>query len=128
MLQGSVQSMICSYVFNELPKIYKLVCNTKLKSLEDKIKEKNRTPSKVLVKCDQCRFKSSMIQMKMHIKNIHNKKPERASKCLMAFTPKVKQSKRSKPEHIYEENYDLSILMVPDEPTNRELVVLDEEV
>ena len=117
--------MICSYVFLELPKIYKLVCETKPKFLEDKVKGKPKAPGKALVKCDKCRFKSSMIQMKMHIKNIHTKKPERASKRLMAFTPQVKQYKRSKSEAVPEE--DLSFLLVPNDPTDDGGAVLEEE-
>ena len=98
MLQGSIQSLICAYVFNELPRIYKHVRLTKPKPLEDKQKKKQSTPGKAMVKCDQCRFKSTMLQMKMHIKNIHSKKPTRASKRLPVCTPGSKPPKRSKPE------------------------------
>ena len=128
LLQGSIQSMICSYVFSELPKIYKLVCDTKPKFLEDEVKRKPKTPVKALVKCDKCRFKSSMIQMKMHIRNIHTKKPERTSKRLMAFTPQVKQYKRIKSESVSEENSDLSFLLVPCGPIDDGGSVLEEVV
>ena len=94
MLQGSIQSLICSYVFEELPKIYKMVCDNKPKPLEDKIKSKKKTYGKPIVKCDQCKFKSSMVQMKMHIQNAD--KPRRASKRLSVFTPVAKPFKRSK--------------------------------
>ena len=72
MIQGSIQSLICSYVFNELPKIYKIVREIGTKELEQTLKKSPnlKLPVKSLVKCDQCHFKSSMIQMKMHIKNI----------------------------------------------------------
>ena len=120
MLQGSIQTMICSYVFTELPKIYKMVCETRPKFLDDKAKVKQ----KALVKCEQCRFKSSMIQMKMHIKNIHTKKPVRASKRLQAFTPKIKSAKRSKPESVSE---DTSFLMVPDITEGVEVITLEED-
>ena len=90
MLQGSTQSLICSYVFSELPKIYKLVCEAQPKPLEGNMKKK---PT---VKCDQCHFKSNMIKMKLHIKNMHIKKATRASKRLPDFTPVVKPSKRTK--------------------------------
>ena len=120
-LQGSVQSMICSYVFNELPMIYKMVCETRPKFLEDKVKGKHEA----LVKCDQCRFKASMIQMKMHIKNIHIKKPVRASKRLLAFTPKVKPAKRSKAESVSE---DVSFLMVPGSAVGDDVVTLNENI
>ena len=120
MLQGSIQSMICSYVFNELPKIYKMVCEMRPKFLEDRqVKGKQ----KALVKCEQCSFKSSMIHMKMHIKNIHSKKPVRASKRLLAFTPKVKPAKRSKPEAISE---DVSFLMVTDNKVGVDVITLEE--
>ena len=99
MLQGSIQSLICSYVFTELPKIYKRVCELKPKQLEEDKLKKQKTPGKqMMVKCDQCRFKSNMIQMKMHLKNVHAKKPTRASKRLPVFTPVSKPSKRCKPE------------------------------
>ena len=99
MLQGSIQSLICSYVFTELPKIYKRVCESKPKQLEEDKLKKQKTPGKqMMVKCDQCRFKSNMIQMKMHLKNVHAKKPTRASKRLPVFTPVSKPSKRCKPE------------------------------
>ena len=76
--------------------------------------------------------------MKMHIKNIHIKKPTRASKRLPAFTPAVKASKRNKPEPIIAPNnvkmnipnFDDSILLSSDEPaifdaTNLERMVID---
>ena len=122
MLQGSIQSLICAYVFNELPRIYKHVRLTKPKPLEDKQKKKQSTPGKALVKCDQCRFKSTMVQMKMHIKNIHSKKPTRASKRLPVCTPGSKPPKRTKPESKSRakvatiELIDDSILLIPDDP------------
>ena len=39
MLQGSLQSALCSYVFEELPKVYKLVCLNKPKEMESNIKQ-----------------------------------------------------------------------------------------
>ena len=33
LIQGSIQSILCDYVFNELPKIYKLVCSMKAATL-----------------------------------------------------------------------------------------------
>ena len=40
MIQGSIQSMICSYVFNELPKVYKIVCEMAPKPLEQPVTKK----------------------------------------------------------------------------------------
>ena len=137
MIQGSIQSLICSYVFKELPKIYRVVCESKPKQLEEEIR-KQKTPGKqMMVKCDQCRFKSSMIQMKMHLKNVHAKKATRASKRLPVFTPVSKPSKRCKPEvtPIRQDinrkcDMDDSILLMSDDPvgfdpSNLEEIVLD---
>ena len=96
-------------------------------------------PKKAIVNCDECHFKSSFVQMKMHIKNIHMKKATKASKRLPVFTPVVKASKRNKPEPISSpsnvkmmniSNLDDSILLLPDEPalfdvTNLEEIVID---
>ena len=95
MLQGSRQSLICSFVFQELPKIYKLVFAKKPKTIEGNLKTK-KTPSKPTVSCDQCKYKSSIIQMKMHIKTVHDKRPKRAAKRLSNFSPLFKSKKRSK--------------------------------
>ena len=56
--------MICSYVFDELPKIYKLVTENKPLKIETSCKTKKSS----LVNCDQCKFKSSII----HIKTNHD--------------------------------------------------------
>ena len=93
MIQGSRQSILCSYVFNELPKIYKLVTANKQTILKSNIKLKNK-PVKSTVKCDQCKFKSTLMQMKMHLKTVHGARPVRASKRFQTFTPSVKESKK----------------------------------
>ena len=49
MLKGSRQSLIYSYVFDELPKIYKLVCYNKPPKIEATLKAKKVS----LVNCDQ---------------------------------------------------------------------------
>ena len=136
MLQGSIQSMICSFVFNELPRIYKTVCERKPKPLGGEAKKNPKTPGKPLVKCDKCRFKSTMIQMKMHMKNIHTVKPRRASKRLPVFTPNAKPTKRSKPlttldnTIVIEGTNDDSILLVEDDlsPFTFDATNLDEIV
>ena len=138
MLQGSIQSLICSYVFNELPKIYKMVCDDKPKPLiDEKMKKpKKKTPENPMVKCDQCKFKSSMIQMKMHIQNVHTRpKPRRALKRLPAFTPCMKPSKKRKDDlslkfdkNINSEGMvDESIFLIADD-TNISEITLEETV
>ena len=90
------------------------------------------TPARTTVKCDKCQFKSSMVQMKMHNKNIHMKKATRASKRVPAFTPDVKATKRAKPESIIQivnlTNFDDSVLLSPDEPGTFDATNLDEMV
>ena len=133
--------MLCSYVFSELTKIHTIVFESKTKKIDDKVKRKHKTPGKPLVKCDQCHFKATMVQMKMHMKNIHTAKPQRASKRLQVFTPIAKPPKRSKPaivieildDSIAKENSnDTSILLTDDDlasfvfdPTNLDEIVKD---
>ena len=95
MIQGSRQSIICSYVFEELPKIYKLVRLNKPEVMAIGTRTTKRMPVRAIVKCDQCKYKSSMLQMKMHIKTVHGAKPQR-SKRSPNFTPLTKPAKRSK--------------------------------
>ena len=105
MLQGNRQSVICAYVFDELPEIYKKVCDNKPNAVENgEVKKKGEKP---LVKCDQCRFKSNMMQMKMHIRNVHEIKQRKASKRLPVFTPIAKPSKKSK--SCFDPKFDINI-------------------
>ena len=124
MLQGSHQSILCSYVFEELPNIYKLVCANKPRRLESRSGPPRKSNSKPVVKCDQCNFKSTLVQMKMHLKTIHATKPKRAHERLPNFTPLTKPAKRSKPantiincEGIVDDD---SILLIDDSFTGRE--------
>ena len=89
MLQGRRQSVLCSYVFEELPKIYKLVRANRPQRIEATSRKPNTKPS---VKCEQCKFKSTLVQMKMHIKTVHATKPKKAHKRLSNFTPLSKPS------------------------------------
>ena len=92
MLQAGKQSVLCSYVFDELPKVYEEVCQKKPKrSIQLPTIKRN---SKPVVKCDLCKFKSSMIQMKMHIRNVHGSKQSQPAKRLQDFTPLVKSPKK----------------------------------
>ena len=94
MIQGKLQSLLCSYVFDELPRIYKTVCENRPKKIETN--KKKSTPSKPGVQCEQCKFTSSLIQMKMHIKTVHRTKPNRMMKRLSNFTPRMEQKKKKK--------------------------------
>ena len=78
MLQGSRQSVLCAYVFEELPKIYKLVCANKPVRLQ--ISDRPGRKVKPSVKCNECKYKSTLIQLKMHMKTVHGSRPTEASK------------------------------------------------
>ena len=94
LVQGAKQLIICSYVFNILPEIYNKVFESKRKALECP----EKSGSKTMVKCDDCNFKSTIIQMKLHIKNIHNRKALKTSKRASILTPLPNPEKRSKIE------------------------------
>ena len=64
LVQGSHQPAICSYVFNKLPDIYNKVYESKTIQFED---HSDLKVPKALVKCTQCRYTSSIIQMKIHV-------------------------------------------------------------
>ena len=91
LVQAGVQSAICAYVFNELPAIYNKVCAAKLKALPDK----SEKPAKALVKCSDCHFTSTLVQMKHHIRNSHGRK-FKAQKRSSILTPLPNPSKRVK--------------------------------
>ena len=104
------------HVFEELPKIYKLVCANKPVRLQINDRP-GRKISKPSVKCDECKYKSTLIQMKMHMKTVHGSRPTKASKRSPNFTPMVKTAKRSKPDNILNCDGvidDSSILMMED--------------
>ena len=108
MIQGRCQALICSFVFEELPKIYNNVCQAKPAiSVE---KPKNKRSSKPSGKCDNCNFKSSLIQMKMHMKTVHVPKPTRTSKRLPDFTPQnILKTKKIKHNTSIEQNSTLAL-------------------
>ena len=95
MLQGRPQSLVCTYVFEELPKIYELVVKKEPKMLNANMKS-NKNPSKPVVKCEECKYKSSLIQMKMHMKTVHGTRHKAALKRLPNFTPMLKPAKKLK--------------------------------
>ena len=115
MLQGSSQSLLCQHVFEELPKMYKLVCANRPKKV--KMNKLGTKPEKPAVKCDQCKYKSTMMQMKMHMKTVHAARPVRASKRLHNFTPLAKTAKKTKSEDALmncEGMVDESLLLMED--------------
>ena len=130
MIQGGRQSEICSFVFDQLPKIYKSVCENKPLRIETKSMAK-KAP---LVNCDQCKFKSSMIQMKKHIKSIHEANRPKISKRQQNFTPDIKSLKRAKNVSYHLPNMllntegimDESILMLENNTLAEREITLDE--
>ena len=135
MLQGSRQSVLCAYVFTELPKIYKLVCANKPNKLQIN-NGSGRKIGKPLVKCEKCKYKSTLIQMKMHMKTVHGNRPTRASKRLPNFTPVIKVAKRTKSDlgvlNCEGIGDDSSILLIDDTfsgrdaPTEKDEITLSE--
>ena len=91
MIQGKGQSLLFSYVFEELPKIYKDVCQRKPKRLEN-----FKSKTKAGVKCEQCKFTSSLIQMKMHMKRVHEPRNNKILKRLPNFTPRAEEAKKQR--------------------------------
>ena len=69
LIQCGDQFMICMFVFNVLPRIYKNVCKNTEKVAE--IKKKQSTKSEV--SCGQCKVKATLTDMKMHLKTAHSK-------------------------------------------------------
>ena len=93
LVQGGNYMTKYNFVFTELPLIYKQVCESKPEKIEGETNENK--PSTVT--CDKCKFKStSMIQMKKHLKMIHNPNRSKSTKRLAHFTPASKPSKISK--------------------------------
>ena len=79
LIQGGFQLLTCLYVFNEMPKIYKKLREVKSREIQN-VTPQPKNISRNTVKCDQCKFKATLIQMKMHLKNVHGPKLRRASK------------------------------------------------
>ena len=93
MIQGSDQSTICEYVFTELPKMYKIVCEKKVSMPNSIIHPKRKrinTPNKrrnikfksasklVETKCAMCDFASnSNVSMIRHMKSMHTQQSSR---------------------------------------------------
>ena len=69
LIQGSNQHLISLYVFEELPKIYKIVCN-KIPALMTNGSVR-KTRSSNLVECGLCKKESTVQDMKKHMKSVH---------------------------------------------------------
>ena len=91
-----------------MPKIYKKLREFKSMDIQN-VTPQPKNISRNTVKCDQCKFKATLIQMKMHLKNVHGPKLRRASKRLPnLLTPLAKSPKRSK--NILAAHLDLKII------------------
>ena len=75
--------------------VIEIVEKQSTKKLETKSGPRNPT-GKPIVKCEECSFKSSLLQMKMHMRRTHGPKPKKSTKRLSNFTPVVKAAKRAK--------------------------------
>ena len=87
-----------------------------------------KKPVKPDVKCDKCQFKSSLLQMKMHMKTVHGPRPARASKRLLDFTPNV--AKRSKTDNVFinsEGIFNDSIFLMEESINDVSIKVMEEE-
>ena len=73
LIQSGCKSLVCIYVFSELPRIYKSV-GAQIAIIED-----NKT-NRSLVKCDQCKFKTTLTGMKMHLKKAHSRARSKKTK------------------------------------------------
>ena len=87
LVQGSVQSAICDFVFGELPNIYEMVCSRKLtlptpvrqskrRRLSTSIKKRNirykAAPKVEELECALCEFKSvSNVKIIKHVRISH---------------------------------------------------------
>ena len=90
MVQGSDNSIICNFVFGELPEIYKMVCDLKPKMIGLRRTLRNTGANAItLVTCGECDFKASNIDMRMHIKARHKgSKKKNDPPPIMVSTPK----------------------------------------
>ena len=113
LVQGGNHMAKYSFVFTELPIIYKTVCNAKPAKIEQDVINV-QSPSGVT--CDKCKFKSnSMIQMKKHIRTIHNPRRSQGSKRISSFTPVTKPSKKCKNDGTPRSNIFLNAEGIADE-------------
>ena len=74
MIQSGSQPLICIYVFTELPKIYRDVCD-KIQALCDNTQgiKKQKKKKISLIKCGKCNVQATLNEMKMHLKRAHTK-------------------------------------------------------
>ena len=69
LIQGGSQSLICLFVFSELPRIYKDVSNRE----ELNVVTRGNVSLRSMVSCGQCKVKATLTGMKMHLKTAHSK-------------------------------------------------------
>ena len=80
LIQSGDQSLVCIYVFYELPRIYK-----NIHTINAVTEEKQRMTD--LVKCGQCKVKATLTGMKMHLKKAHsNSKSKKSQQSLASLT------------------------------------------
>ena len=65
LIQSGNQSLVCIYVFSELPLIYKNILTI------DAVTEERKKAAN-LVECGQCKVSATLTGMKMHLKKVHN--------------------------------------------------------
>lgn len=122
LIQGGIQSVICEFVFCELPKIYKLVCLKKVSSVTSLRYPKRKritTPAKKRnirykpatkqdgIRCAICEFTSvSNVKMIRHMKSSHTKTCHDKNISGFVNPPVPKQT-------ILDEN--MSVLLVSDD-------------
>ena len=110
LVQGSDNSIICLFVFGELPQIYKMVCSMQPKPLDSGRKLRNST-AKNLVACEECDFRTSYVDMRMHMKSRHNKN-KKARLSLKSVTSLIGE-RITRDEKLLDE--DLSFSNLPDD-------------
>ena len=112
LVQGGNHMKKYCFVFTELPLIYKKVCESK----PLKIRNESQQNDLSTATCDKCKFKTtSMIQMKKHLKAIHNTNRSKSKKRVAHFTPASKPSKISKNVEYSRSNYFLNAEGIADE-------------
>ena len=92
--------MNMDFLYRKIPELFEDVL--KVRILDDdnhSISYVEKGPAKPLVKCEKCKYKSTLMQMKMHMKAVHGNKPVKASKRLRN-TPLSKSAKRPKSDDL----------------------------
>ena len=69
-----------------------------MRKVKNLLLKKSMKIPKPEVKCEECKFKAPMIQMKMHMKRIHGPRETKTQTRLQNFTPALKLSKKQRSE------------------------------